>query len=558
MTPLCLTALLLAAPAFAQNGGGGSDTLYTFSGTDWGDDFGNSVANAGDVNADGIDDFVIGAPFTEPGALSNAGSVYVYSGADGSLLYQWDAANDYDQFGETVAAAGDVNADGYADIIIGAHTFIYQGGAGAGTAYVYSGFDGSLLHQWYGEANDNFFGKAVAGAGDTNGDGFDDLIVGAYRHDGLIGMAYVGRAYLFSGSNGALLHQWDGALSHDDFGYSVAGAGDVDQDGFDDVLIGAYGTDPGTINSAGSAFLYSGSTSMLIMRWDGNAEYDNLGYSVANAGDIDGDGIPDQMIESHTTSFGGATDTGDVFIYSGGSSTPLYHLTGESSGDYFGSGMAGAGDLNGDGFDDFLIGASGANTAYAYSGPTGQLLHRWHGATPSAAMGSSVAGAGDQDGDGLADVLVGAIGAEPTPFNRTGQAYVFNFHTFMSANISSVSATTGGVLNLDLDFPIAAAGHDYKVLISATGVGPTNYGVDIPLTQDSVVIDSFFGIYPVPNYSNMHGTLDASGNASASITVPAGIPAALVGRTYYLAAIASQAGQLPAYSSAAVSLEITL
>jgi len=113
-----------------------------------------------------------------------------------------------------------------------------------------------------------------------------------------------------------------------------------------------------------------------------------------------------------------------------------------------------------------------------------------------------------------------------------------------------------GPLNLNLDFPNAAAFDEYKVLISGTGTGPAFYGVAIPLSWDSIAFDSFFGVYPVPA-TNMQGTLDTSGNASASLAVPAGIPLSLVGSVFYLAAIANQPGQLPEYSSVAVSLTIT-
>ncbi|MCP4091820.1 MAG: hypothetical protein GY747_00075 [Planctomycetes bacterium] len=138
-----------------------------------------------------------------------------------------------------------------------------------------------------------------------------------------------------------------------------------------------------------------------------------------------------------------------------------------------------------------------------------------------------------------------------------GSVYTYAFNPYLIPSTGAVSASAGGTINYDLTFP--AAGLDqYKILISQTGMGPVTYGVAIPLTRDSLVLDTFFGNYPVPGTSGMHGTLDAAGHASASMTIPAGIPAGLVGRTYYFAAIANQPGQLPEYSSAAMALRIIL
>lgn len=186
------------------------------------------------------------------------------------------------------------------------------------------------------------------------------------------------------------------------------------------------------------------------------------------------------------------------------------------------------------------------------------LLNQWDGSNDFASFGVSIADAGDLNGDGLPDIVVGSSGATVGAQTFVGSVYTYTFNSYLIPSMRSVSASAGGTINFDLTFPDAAGLDEYKILISETGIGPTTYGVDIPLTQDSLVIDTFFGNYPVPGISAMHGTLDASGDGTASLTVPAGIPAGLVGRTYYFAAIANQAGQLPEYSSAAFALEITL
>ena len=180
------------------------------------------VVVAGDVNGDGKSDFIVGAPYADPGGRADAGSAYVYSGADGSILYQRDGGAAYDNFGLSVSTAGDVNGDGKDDFIVGAHQADPGGRDRAGSAYVYSGADGSLLYQRNGGAAYDNFGLSVSTAGDANGDGKDDFIVGAIlANPG--GKGDAGSAYVYSGADGALLDQRDGEAANDQFGYSVGG-----------------------------------------------------------------------------------------------------------------------------------------------------------------------------------------------------------------------------------------------------------------------------------------------------------------------------------------------
>ena len=171
MTSLCAIIFLLATPAFAQTVGGGQQKLHQWDGQGFIDRLGSSVSNAGDVNGDGFADVIAGAYGADPGGLADAGSAYVYSGADGSLLYQWDGGAAVDLFGLSVSGAGDINGDGFADLIVGAFAADPGGLASAGSAYAYSGVDGSLLYQWDGGAGLDFFGTSVSDAGDVNGDG---------------------------------------------------------------------------------------------------------------------------------------------------------------------------------------------------------------------------------------------------------------------------------------------------------------------------------------------------------------------------------------------------
>jgi len=432
---LLLTTLLVSSSlrgfgtstAFAQ-----PVLLYQKDGAATNDGLGYSVAGAGDVDGDGKADFIIGAYAADPGGRTDAGSAYLYSGADGSLLYQKDGAAVGDGLGYSVAGAGDVNGDGKADFIIGAYHANPGGRNDAGSAFVYSGATGLLLFQKDGAAGFDYLGISVARAGDVNGDGRADFIVGASNTDPG-GRINAGSAFVYSGATGLLLFQKDGAAASNFLGISVAGAGDANGDGKDDFIIGTPLADPGGLTNAGSAFVYSGATGLLLFQKDGAAGFDVLGWSVAGAGDVDGDGKADFIIGAYTADPGGRSSAGSAFVYSGADGTLLFQKDGAAAGDQLGWSVAGAGDLNGDGKADFIIGAytadpggrGDAGSAYLYSGADGALLYQKDGAAAGDFLGYSVAGAGDLNGDGKADFIIGAYQTDPGGLSNAGSAYVY-------------------------------------------------------------------------------------------------------------------------------------
>jgi len=563
MTLSFLLSALVTLPVSAQAIGGGFETLHQFDGFAAGDQMGYYVSGAGDVNGDGFDDVLMSAPLADPGGRLDAGSVYVYSGVDGILLYQWNGAGAGHLFGDSVSSAGDVNADGFADIIVGApDASVGFGMTKNGSIYVYSGATGLLLKQWSGFGDYDGFGDSVSGAGDVDGDGYDDVIVGAWATDpGGIGQA--GSAFVYSIATSSQLHHWDGTATFDYFGWSVSGAGDVDGDGFDDLVVGAKYADSGGLSKAGSVFVYSGFHGAQLHRWDGEVAGQKLGTSVSGAGDVNGDGFDDVIMGGDQAHLGGVSDTGSAYVYSGVSGTLLHKWAGDL-GDYLGWAVSGAGDVNGDGFDDVIVGSPNANSGsvfdvgyvHLFSGINGHLLYRWEGASEDIRMGQSVAGAGDVDGDGFADLIVGANGAAPGGMIDAGSVSVFSFQPYLRPSTFTISAATGGVLNLNLDFPTAAALDLYKIILSTTGVGPIHFGVDIPLTLDGMVQETFRGNYPVATHSNLHGALDLNGHATGSMTFPARLPSALIGKAIYMAAVAYPAGNLPEYSSSVAAIKI--
>jgi hypothetical protein len=384
------------------------------------------MASAGDVNGDGYSDVIVGAYAYS----TNTGKAYLYlGGATGlSTTFFWSAVgetiNSY--FARSVANAGDVNGDGYSDVIVGA-----DGNSGsAGKAYLYlGGVSGlSTTSSWtaVGEGATNYFGRSVAAAGDANGDGYSDVIVGApgYSSD-------KGKAYLYAGGSAGLstTASWVvvGEAASDYFGYSVATAGDVDGDGYLDVIVGADAKN----SSTGKAYLYSGSASGLstASSWTAVGEDINnyFGCSVATAGDVNRDGYSDVVVGA----YGFNSNYGRMYLYWGTSSglSPTGTWLAPSPGvNLFGSSVASAGDINGDGYSDVIVGAPGYNTnrgrARLYMGSPAGLMSGTTfavGEATSNYFGASVSAAGDVNGDGYSDVVVGAYGYG----TNTGKAYLY-------------------------------------------------------------------------------------------------------------------------------------
>ncbi len=393
---------------------------------DW---LGFSVSNAGDVNGDGFDDVIVGAPYADPNGDSSGSSYVVFgkasgfsatmdlSSLDGSNGFRLDGVAVLDRSGWSVSNAGDVNGDGFDDVIVGAW-YADPNGSYSGSSYVVfgkaSGFsatmdlsslDGSNGFRLDGAAYD-FSGDSVSTAGDVNGDGFDDVIVGAFRAEPngfRSGSSYVvfGKASGFDatmdlssldGSNGFRL---DGVAERDNSGRSVSNAGDVNGDGFNDVIVGAYRADPNGYNgyNSGSSYVVFGKASGFSatmdlssldgsngFRLDGVTAFDATGWSVSNAGDVNGDGFDDVIVGAD-----GADPNGDssgssyvVFGKASGFSATLelsslddsngFRLDGVTAFDNLGYSVSTAGDVNGDGFDDLIVGAPGADVNGEASG----------------------------------------------------------------------------------------------------------------------------------------------------------------------------------------------
>jgi hypothetical protein len=409
-----------------------------------------SVSDAGDVNGDGIGDLIIGVPHENPSGPSSGSSYVVFGTAagfddvlsltalNGTNGFRIDGAAAFDGSGFAVSGAGDVNGDGFDDVIVGAGS-ADPNGNNSGSSYVVfgsnSGFapeisvgalNGTNGFRIDGGAASGYTGGAVSSAGDINGDGFDDLIIGNYRSRlgdtfVVLGTGSFSSTLALSaldGSNGFRVH----SPPIDFIGFSVSGAGDINGDGIDDLIIGAPAKDQGTAYGAGASYVVfgktSGFTSLLDVttldgtngfRINGTASYDQAGNSVSGAGDINGDGFDDLIVGARFADQNGSY-SGSTYVVFGaasfGATLELSSLDGNTGfrldGDanfVSGFSVSGAGDINGDGFDDLV---SGAPNASFFSRDGAAFV----------VFGGSGSGSNVIDGTSGADVLTGTANAD--------------------------------------------------------------------------------------------------------------------------------------------------
>lgn len=233
---------------------------YQLDGFAAGDRVGFSTANAGDVDADGHDDILLGGI----GANSYGGVAALYSGRTGQLFYSLPGLPD-SHLGFTLAGTGDLTGDGIGNFLVGAPS--WWGTGVPGRVYLYSGNHAAVTHTFSGGLDESF-GSALAGGKDVDGDGMPDFLIGAPGIDGVGSAWTIGGVYVMSGATGQLRHYRSGQNQDDAFGEVVSGLGDIDGDGHDDYMVGCPEMDP--VNSeSGSVLVYSGGTGQELLRIDG-------------------------------------------------------------------------------------------------------------------------------------------------------------------------------------------------------------------------------------------------------------------------------------------------
>ena len=491
--------------------------------------FGSAVATAGDVNGDGYADVVIGADSHDTDQIFE-GRAYAYLGSSSGLsaTAAWTAEGNSigAHFGISVSTAGDVNGDGYADVIVGAEGFS-NGQSGEGRAHVFFGSASGLAatHAWAMESDiaNARRGTSVATAGDFNGDGYADVIVGSPRDDGTFGTIDL---YLGSATGLPTVSAYLGFPLNEPgnrFGFSVGTAGDVNGDGYSDLIVGAYQANDGQFG-AGAAYLYLGSASTAGTSAAWTAEGDqgevNFGVSVASAGDVNGDGYSDVIVGADRYD-SGQSDEGRAFVYLGSASglatIAAWSDDSDQANSYFGRSVATAGDVNGDGYSDVIVGAYSHDNdhgrVFVYLGSATGLATTaaWSagGDQLSGAFGISVSTAGDVNGDGYSDIIVGASGydidqtSEGRAFLYLGSAAGLGSGAVWTAEGNQLyahfgdSVSTAGDVNGDGYSDVIVGAHSWRDAVGRAYVylgSATGLGVSAVWTAESDQSNSDFGI----------------------------------------------------------------
>ena len=459
-----------------------TDANASFFGPNAFDSSGKAIAIAGDINADGYDDFLISSPGHDPG------EVYLIFGDEAELfsrdtnLSQADASfigeHDGDGAGQSIAGAGDVNGDGYDDILIGAIEND-EGGYDTGQVYLILGDEAGTFSMdtnlsqadasFIGEVASDSAGQSIAGAGDVNGDGYDDILIGAIENDE--GGDRAGQIYLIFGNESEYLSMdtdlsqadasFIGEVAVDRAGESIAGAGDINADGYDDILIGApYNDEGGVMGNAGQVYLIFGNTSENFNQdtdlaqssasFLGINDDHKAGFDITGAGDMNADGYDDILIGAIGSGVAGRVflifgDEAEIFSMDTDLGQADASFRGEAEGDSVGGAISSAGDVNYDGYDDILIGAYGNDEGGDSAGQTyliygnesdsfslninlAQADASFIGEDDNINAGYAVAGGGDVNGDGVDDIIIGAyaytIYGPPVPLTYVGKTYL--------------------------------------------------------------------------------------------------------------------------------------
>lgn len=407
-----------------------------------------------------------------------------------------------------------MDLDGIPDILIGS-----QSSVGSYGGRVYSGATGAELFSLPRPGTVVHYGSVTyfdaSGAGDVNADGHPDVVIAA-----------TGDLFVISGKDGSTIHHVmanQHGLTY--IGSAVGYAGDWNQDGYADYFAGCQLS---TLNQ-GAALIFSGKDATVLAQFDsGTGDY-KFAATIAHAGDINLDGYPDLLV-GHT----GNRHSGGVLVYSERTGPMLYRIKPppEAAGSTFGKEIAGNADLDGDKIPDIVVGdrlqngtGGGTGAVYVFSGLDGKLRYHLKDPGPDGWLGAYVCTISDLDRDGLAEFVSGA--------NQLDRVLVHAFKPYLFATARTLSTSSGGVVKFPIDFPETEAGFPYALLVSESGTGPTTvFGTELPLTEDWRLRRSLNGSGH-PELGGAYGVLDAEGNGFGWIRLAPGSALNLLGRSLY-------------------------
>ncbi len=396
-----------------------------------GDGLGSSVAAGPDLDGDGLGDIVVGAPMAGCGEALLCGRVYAVSGASGHSIWTLGGRRERRWLGSVVAVGPDVNGDDIGDVVLGCPVAGDSRGYPTEIVYLVSGATGEVVRHWTGERAFEGFGESVSVVADVDGDGLGEVAVGAPRGSSP-GHAGVGRVVLFSGATGDVLDEWHGEARYllpDEegggvlgerlqLGWNVSGRYDVTCDGVGDLLVGGLVWVGVGLEAHSVAVVLSGASRDVAYALWGTGWADRFGLTGALGPDVNGDDCSDVVVGGRSLDEPAPTTRGDVLAFAGIDGTLLWRFdTPPHAGDSMNVVDLGP-DADGDGLGDVVVGAATARpegmeeagSAWLVSGATGAAVAEWSGGEAHALFGQRVSLGADSDGDGRADVVIGAPG----------------------------------------------------------------------------------------------------------------------------------------------------
>ncbi len=513
-------------------------------------EFGRALAPFPDLDGDGCRELLVGAP-GGMGHRDPPGEILLLSGRTGTLLWSHGSTVGGSRFGAAVAVGSDLDGDLVREAYV-VEPWFDLGGTVTGRVHALSGSDGQTIWTTDLPGPLSRLSSPFVAVDDLNGDGIIDLACGDLYASG-----WQGAVHLISGADGSVLLSILGGSNDDSFGYSLARCEDADGDGLADLLVGIPdlgASRPGTVE------LRSSASGGVIAAYPGIAAGDEFGRSVAGLPDLDGDGFPELFVGAPRAPAGPWAEAGQAVLLSGASGVHLSSYEGERDGGSFGSSVGLAGDLDGDGSRELLIGAVPDNSDAAELWVIHRSGHRYlvlRDGLETRSLGSSFADAGDLDGDGLDDFATGAPNSDRGGFTRAGAVLLGGLDRLIEADAVELSAASGGVVQFWLDFPESDAGLSFQLLGSLNGTGPIDWnGLAVPLSRDPLLIRMRDG-GRLGVFTRTSGILNWNGDAHLYADVPPGHAASLVGRRLVFASVSYRPPDLPSASTVAWGIEVT-
>lgn len=551
---LLIAPQVLAALAFASSGAQAQSVLYKHSGWTGELGYGFSVQGVGDLDSDGVRDYLVAA-------YKQGGFVDVFSGATGTLMHHHDGDG---CFGMGLADLGDINDDGIPDYAIGAPRLNSDIAPTSGVVYVYSGADHTELYNLQGDKDHARFGLSMHNAGDVTGDGVSDLLVGSWWED--FELLEMGSVDMYNGATGEWLFQVRGTEFAEWFGTDMAGVGDMNGDDVPDFIVGSPRRWYFSENlGPGKVQVFSGTDGSLLRTYNGASPKDYFGTSVAAVPDLDGDGVMEHAVGApQHSNFG--QKTGRVVVYSGATGDVISDQLGGIN-SRFGNSVS-SGDLNGDSVPELIVGACaciniGPDSPFpgrveVRDALSGGVLGQLEG-QPFTGFGYSVGVLDDLNGDGWNEFVIGNHW-DDLEGTQTGSSWVGSIRElWLTADRHTLTYGDDNSAALQLRAGAASAGQGYLVAGSSSGTFPgiDIHGVNIPLNYDNLT----FSMLTWPNvhwFQNTAGSLDAEGNSSAGLVISTkDLGPGSIGKTFHFAfGTISGHGQILG-SSNAIPLTVT-